>query len=303
MFDLAAWIQAARPLAQINIVVPLLFGQALAFAVFGRFSFGLMYLAGLFGLLVQLVIVFVNDLSDHETDRHNATHARVSGGSRVLPQGKLSPANLRGGAKAALAALAVFSLALALGGRPWMPVFAAAAVLLVWVYDHPPLRLAYRGHGELVQGLGTGVVLPLAGYYVQAGTLAGFHLWALIPLLVLGYTGNILSALPDVPSDRAADKRTYPVRRGQWLARRHALELLAMAAAMSGWVLTGLPFWAVVLLAAPVLAVAALAVPLLGSADAENRAECERFVLTVAGAGHLLVLLWAAALVLRRLVG
>jgi len=303
MFDLAAWIQAARPLAQINIVVPLLFGQALAFAVFGRFSFGLMYLAGLFGLLVQLVIVFVNDLSDHETDRHNATHARVSGGSRVLPQGKLSPANLRGGAKAALAALAVFSLALALGGRPWMPVFAAAAVLLVWVYDHPPLRLAYRGHGELVQGIGTGVVLPLAGYYVQAGTLAGFHLWALIPLLVLGYTGNILSALPDVPSDRAADKRTYPVRRGQWLARRHALELLAMAAAMSGWVLPGLPFWAVVLLAVPVLAVAALAVPLLGSADAENRAECERFVLTVAGAGHLLVLLWAAALVLRRLVG
>lgn len=303
MFDLAAWIQAARPLAQINIIVPLLFGQALAFAALGHFSFGLMYLAGCFGLLVQLVIVFVNDVSDHETDRHNFTHARVSGGSRVLPQGRLSLASLRGGAKAALGMLAVFSVGLALGGRPWMPVFAGAAVLLVWAYDHPPLRLAYRGHGELVQGLGTGVVLPLAGYYVQAGTLAGFHFWALIPLVLLGYTGNILSALPDVPSDRTADKRTYPVRRGQWLARRHALELLAMATAMSGWVLPGLPFWAVVLLALPVLAVAALAVPLLGSADAENRAECERFVLTVAGAGHLLVLLWAAALVLRRLIG
>ena len=303
MFDLAAWVQAARPLAQINIVVPLLFGQALAFAALGRFGFGLMYLAGCFGLLVQLVIVFVNDLSDHETDRHNVTHARASGGSRVLPQGKLSPAKLRGGAKAALLSLAVFSVGLALAGRPWMPVFAAAAVLLVWAHDHPPLRLAYRGHGELVQGLGTGVVLPLAGYYVQAGTLAGFQVWALIPLLLLGYTGNILSALPDVPSDRAADKRTYPVRRGQWLARRHALELLAIAAAMSGWVLPGLPFWAVVVLAVPVLAVAAMAVPLLGSADAENRAECERFVLTVAGACHLLVLLWAAALVLWRLIG
>jgi len=299
MFDLAAWVQAARPLAQINIVVPLVLGQALAFAALGRFGFGLMVVAGWFGLLVQLVIVFVNDVSDHETDRANLTRARVSGGSRVLPEGKLSPAMLRGAARVIVVALGVFSLTLALAGWPWMPAFAAAAVLLVWAYDHPPLRLAYRGHGELVQGLGTGVVLPLVGYYMQAGTLAGFHWPALVPLVLLGYAGNILSALPDVPSDRASSKRTYPVRRGQWLARRHALELLAIAAAMSGWVLPGLPLWAAVALAGPVLGVAATAVPLLGSADAENRAECERFVMTTAGAAHLLVLLWAAALVLR----
>ena len=303
MLDLAAWVQAARPLAQINIVVPLVLGQALAFAALGRFSFALMYLAGWFGLLVQLVIVFVNDVADQETDRANLTHARVSGGSRVLPEGKLSPAMLRGAARVAVAALGVFSFVLAVAGWPWMPAFAAAAVLLVWAYNNSPLRLAYRGHGELVQGLGTGVVLPLVGYYVQAGTLAGFHWPALIPLLLLGYTGNILSALPDVPSDRASDKRTYPVRRGQWLARKHALELLAMATAMSGWVVPGLPFWAAVGLAVPVLGVAAMAVPLLGSADAENRVECERFVMTTAGAAHLLVLLWAAALVLRGLLG
>ena len=48
--------------------------------------------------------------------------------------------------------------------------------------------------------------------------------------------------------------------------------------------------------------VAALAVPLLGSADAENRPECERFVLLTAGAGQLLVLLWALALALRGLL-
>jgi len=302
MFDLAAWVQAARPLAQINIVVPLVLGQALAFATLGRFGFGLMVVAGWFGLLVQLVIVFVNDVSDQETDRANLTHARVSGGSRVLPEGKLSSAMLRAAARVTVVALGVFSLTLALAGWPWMPAFAAAAVLLVWAHDHPPLRLAYRGHGELVQGLGTGVVLPLVGYYTQAGTLAGFHWPALIPLVLLGYAGNILSALPDVPSDRASGKRTYPVRRGQWLARRHALELLAIAAAMSGWVLPGLPSWAAAALAVPVLGVAATAVPLLGSADAENRAECERFVMTTAGAAHLLVLLWAAALVLRGLL-
>jgi 1,4-dihydroxy-2-naphthoate octaprenyltransferase len=146
-------------------------------------------------------------------------------------------------------------------------------------------------------------VLPIVGYYFQAGTFAGLQWSALVPMLLLGYVGNILTALPDVPSDRASGKLSYPVRRGQWLARRHALELLAMAAAMSGLVLPGLPTVVVVVLAVPVLAVAALAVPLLGSADAENGRECERFVLLTAGAAQLLVLLWALALVLRGLLG
>ncbi len=301
MFDPAVWIQAARPLAQINIVVPLVLGQALAFAALGRFAPGSMALAAGFGVLAQLVIVFFNDLADRETDRLNTTYARMSGGSRVLPQGKLTPARLQRAALVAVAALAIFSVVVALTGRPWLPVFAVATVLLVWAYNFAPLRLVYSGHGELVQGLGTGVVLPLVGYSMQAGTLAGFHWPALVPMMLLGYIGNMLSALPDEPSDRVAGKRTYAVRRGPLLARRHALELTATAAAMSGWVISGLPWWGAVIVAVPVIGVASLAVPLLASADAENRGACERFVLITAGAGHLLVLLWAAALVLRRL--
>ena len=301
MFAPAAWIQAARPLAQINIALPLLLGQAMAFAALGRFSVGLMYCAGLFGTLVQLVIVFVNDFADRETDARNTTFSRFSGGSRVLPEGRIAPATLRRAALLMLALLLLFCGALALAGRPWAPVFALATALLVWAYNHPPLRLAYRGHGELLQGLGIGVVLPLAGYYLQAGSFAGFVWPALVPLLLLGYVGNILTALPDAPSDRTSDKRTYPVRRGQWTARRHALELLAMAAAMGSWVVPGLSLLTTALVAVPALVMAAMAVPLLGSADAENRAECERFVMLSAGAGHLLLLGWGVALVLRGL--
>lgn len=303
MTHLAAWIQAMRPLAQLNIALPLLFGQALAFAALGRFSLGWMYVVGLFGALVQLVIVFVNDFADRETDKLNTTFGRFSGGSRVLPEGKLAPAVLRRAALMALAAMMLMSGGLAFAGRPWAPALAFAVALLVWAYNHPPLRLAYRGHGEFVQGLGVGVVLPLVGYYFQAGGFAGFTWTALVPMVLLGYVGNILTALPDVPSDRASGKLSYPVRRGQWLARRHALELLAMATAMSGLVLPGSPTWAGFVIGVPVLAVAALAVPLMGSADAENRPECERFVLLTAGAAQLLVVLWALALVLRGLLG
>ena len=90
MNDPTAWVQAARPLAQVNILVPLLFGQAMAFAMTGRFELGWLWLCAWLGLLVQLLIVFANDYADRETDGHNATFARVSGGSRVVPEGRLT---------------------------------------------------------------------------------------------------------------------------------------------------------------------------------------------------------------------
>lgn len=303
MNGLPAWLQAARPLAQVNILVPLLFGQAMAFAATGRFNVGWLWACAWLGLLVQLLIVFANDYADRDTDAGNTTFARFSGGSRVLPEGRLTPGALRGAALGVLGVLTVVGGGLAVAaGRPWMPAFVAATAVLVWAYNFSPLRLAYRGHGEVVQGLGTGVVLPLLGYYAQAGGFAGFVGWSLAPMLLLGAVGNIVTALPDFPSDLASGKRTYPVRRGQWLARRHALELLAISAACSGLVLpvTGV---GAAMLAAPVLAVAALAVPLLGSADAENRGECERFGMIVSGAAHLLVLVWSAGFVVVGLRG
>lgn len=302
MFDPFAWLQASRPLAQINLYVPLWLGQALAFAHTGAFSLPTLYASHLLALLLLLVIVFSNDYADRETDAANRTYNEFSGGSRVLPEGRLRPDELRGAAWVALAGLVGFALWLAVGtGRPWAPAFVAAAALLVWAYNFAPLRLSYRGGGELAQGLGTGVVLPLFGYYLQAGDLAVPPL-TLAPLFLLGVVGNMLTALPDVPSDRSSDKRTYPVRRGQWAARRHALELLTMAALMGGLVVPGLGAWSVALLAAPTLALVAACVPLLGSADAENRDECRRFVVLAGGAAHLQCVVWSVALVVVGLV-
>ena len=303
MFDPFAWLQASRPLAQINLYVPLWFGQALAFAHTGAFSLTTLYASHLLALLLLLVIVFSNDYADRETDAANHTYNEFSGGSRVLPEGRIRPDELRGAAWVALAGLSGLSLWLAFGtGRPWAPAFVAAAALLVWAYNFAPLRLSYRGGGEVVQGLGTGVVLPLLGYYLQTGDLASAPVLALVPLFLFGVVGNILTALPDVPSDRSSDKRTYPVRRGQWAARRHSLELLTMAALMGGLVVPGVGALTVALLAAPTLALVAACVPLLGSSDAEQRDECRRFVLLGGGAAHLQCVVWSLALVVVGLV-
>ncbi|MEZ4426706.1 MAG: prenyltransferase [Nannocystaceae bacterium] len=303
---IGSWLQAARPLAQVNIAGPLLLGQAMAFGYCGAFSARrLAWLAG-FGLLAHLFIVLANDHADREADAHITTHNEFSGGSRVIIEGKLSARTVGLAALAVLAALITLGLAaLAAGLGPWMLFGSCAAALLLWLYSYPPARASYRGHGAALQGLGVGVVLPLVGLLTQAG-IAG--LWsmpalALLPPFVLGYAGNILTALPDAPGDRAAGKRTYPVVRGQWTARRHLLELLLLCACATPLVLPQLPLPLVALVAATPTALALTCVPLLGSADAENREECRQFVLRGGAAQVATALAWSLALVVTRLVG
>jgi 1,4-dihydroxy-2-naphthoate octaprenyltransferase len=294
---LSAWLQAARPLAQANIAPPLLVGQALAYAAFGQFSWTRALLAFAFGVIDQLFIVFANDTADVEADRLNKTYNRFSGGSRVVPEGKLSPRSLAHAAFLMVGLLAVFSAYLTLQLRlMWMLILCTCAVGLLWAYSFPPFRLSYRGGGEILQGLGVGVVLPVIGYYLQCGSLTGFPLPALIPLFLLGYAGNIVTSLPDVPGDRAAGKRSLPVRRGQLTARVQCLVVIAAAIAASRLVAPQVSSPTLVaLLAAPAVCLC-LALTRLKSADATEPASCLRFVMACGAAITLTQLAWAFAL-------
>src|SRR5690606_30972610 len=124
---------------------------------------------------------------------------------------------------------------------PAAPLFWGAAVMLLWAYSFPPLRLSYRGYGELAQGLGVGVVLPLLGFYLQAGTIGGVPWVALVPSFMLAFASNIATAVPDREADEAVDKQTWPVRYGDARARKHALQIAALGALATPFVVPDLP--------------------------------------------------------------
>lgn len=304
MAKLAAWVQAARILSQANLAIPLLLGQALAFMATGRFSWALFGWMQAFLVADQLFIVFANDVADAETDRRNETFGPYSGGSRVLVEGKLTPRQLMIGSGVALAAmLAICTVLAVFFARPWALAAGAAAALLFWAYSFPPIRLSYRGRGEILQGLGLGVVLPVFGFYGQAGSFDGLPWWGLGPAFLLGFCGNIITSLPDHPSDAASQKRSYPVRRGQFAARRHVLELLAIAACLGGpLVIPGLVWWAYIPMALLPLGVEYSALRLLGTADAEHREECHVFVTLCAVVLNLTLLTWITAAITKALL-
>ncbi|MGF1466171.1 MAG: prenyltransferase [Sandaracinaceae bacterium] len=296
-----AWLQAARPLAHANIAPALVFGQALAFVQGRGFDLGLAVLIHAFGVLDHLFIVFANDVADREVDALNETATVFSGGSRVLIEGKLSPRAL--GLAAAVAGAGLFALsamAAVLFDRLWLVAFAACALLLLYVYSFPPLRLSYRGFGEVAQGLGVGVVLPLVGYYGQAGDLTDLPWRTLAPLFLLSFVGNIVTALPDTPSDAAGGKRTWPVQRGQARARRDAVVLVGAALLIAAAVGPApSPAWLGAAFGLPTLFLVT-SLRWLRRGDAGTPA-CARFVFFLGGAIALTPLSWATALVLRRL--
>ena len=221
-----ALIRAARPLAHANIAPPILYGQALAFATTGHFSWTALVIAQGFGVIDHLVIVFANDYADRDADVLNLAPTPFSGGSRVLPDGELAPRTVRDVAIGCAAALVGLSWL----AMPALVPLAIAALALIGTYSYPPLRLSYRGGGELLQGLGVGVVLPMVGLVAQRAPIDANVIAWLVPTFVLGVAGNVLTSIPDADADRAARKASPAARWGVPRARiaSIALHLLAM---------------------------------------------------------------------------
>ena len=209
---ISAWVKASRLQSQSYIFLPILFGQAWYVSQGGKLNWAVFAVLHLFGLLNQLYIVYANDYADQETDRKNETYNMFSGGSRVLVDGDISPRGLMAGAvfMAVLCLLCGGALT-AFYHRWWAVPIIAAGLLLLWMYSYPPVRMSYRGGGELLQMLGVGLVLPVLGYYGQSGSLVKFPWLMLLVTLPTHLACGMATSLPDGPSDEASGKRTATV--------------------------------------------------------------------------------------------
>ena len=234
MKRLGAWAQASRLPSQTYIAFPILLGQMVALRLTGTVDWTAFVLAQLFGLFDQLYIVYANDWADVETDRRNTTYNIFSGGSRVIVEGLLSRRSV------GVAAILMASLALGTGVGLWIVrgtfvplVLMAAGLALLYGYSYPPLRMSYRGGGEMLQMVGVGGVLPMVGYAAQTGSLTGFPWLILVVTLPISLGCAVATGLPDQPSDRLSHKRTMSVVLGT--ARAKTLALMLFAASITLW--------------------------------------------------------------------
>jgi 1,4-dihydroxy-2-naphthoate octaprenyltransferase len=193
---------------------------------------------------IQLMTHYSNDFFDLAADRANHTPTHWSGGSRVLVEGRLSPAV----ALVAALGLATMALGAALGlalgvrsGALTLPLLVLA-LLLAWGYSAPPAQLHSRGLGELTVALLVTGLVPLVGFYLQTGHFVPLPFLAVLPLGCLQTAMLLVIEFPDAAGDAAVGKRTLVVRLGAAKAARlHACSLVTAYAILPLLVLFGLP--------------------------------------------------------------
>jgi 1,4-dihydroxy-2-naphthoate octaprenyltransferase len=181
-----------------------------------------------------------------------------SGGKRVLVDSLLTRTQTIGVAIAAYAIGIGVGLGIAAERHPGVLWLGLAGVWLAYFYHAPPLRLSYRGFGEIAVAAAYGPLIACGTYLVQRREWGEAALWTSLPLGILIAAFLWINEFPDLRADRAAGKRTLVVSLGPRTASRvyaglvlAAYALIAVLPALgfprSIWLgMAGLPFsaWA-----------------------------------------------------------
>jgi len=179
----------------------------------------------------QLMTHYSNDYFDLDADRANTAPTAWSSGSRVLVEGRVSPATARTAMLACVALALAGALAAVAASPARVPtlVLLLAALALAWGYSGPPLWLNRRGLGEVSGALLVPGLTGLLGYQLQVGAVDAAIVLAVAPLCLLQFAMLLVVGIPDVAGDRAVGKGTLPVRLGG--GRAAGLYLAALGAA------------------------------------------------------------------------
>jgi 1,4-dihydroxy-2-naphthoate octaprenyltransferase len=177
----------------------------------------------------QLMTHYSNDYFDLEADAANPTPTRWSGGSRVLPDGGVSPALARNVALGCGAVAGILACVLAWRGHtsPGTLIILVVAIVLSWEYSAPPLRLHSRGLGPLTAAIVVGGLTPLAGYGVQGGRWLPAIFASMLPVVIAQFALVLILDFPDAVGDSRTGKRTLVVMLGR--ERAIVIALLAIA--------------------------------------------------------------------------
>ncbi len=215
--NLATLFLASRPQFLTASISPVLVGSTLGFAIAGTFNWPLFLLA-LFSMMAlhagaNIANDYFDSLSGNDWGNKNVTP--FSGGRQFIQQNILSP-------KATLTA-AFFCLALGsflglvivyLTHSLFILILGLVGLAGGFFYTAPPVKLGYRGVGEIVIAFLFGILPVYGSYYLQTGLIGIIPLPAACVVGILIFLIIFVNEFPDLPADAAVNKNTLVVHFG-----------------------------------------------------------------------------------------
>lgn len=213
------WFEAARPRTLPLALASILMGSFLA-ASFGQFDWSIFGLTVLTTILLQILSNFANDYGDSE---NGADHTGRQGPTRAVASGQISKSQMKN-AILIMIILALISgiglLYLAFKGADSNSFFAFLGLGLLSIfaaitYTAGKNPYGYAGFGDVSVLIFFGIVGVLGTYFLQVKTIS---LDLILPALSSGFFATAvlnINNLRDIDSDKAASKKTIPVRFGK----------------------------------------------------------------------------------------
>lgn len=208
MKNIILWFKIIRPHTLFASFCPVLVGLMAE----GVSSWGVAAVTLLCALSLQILSNLINDYYDF---RRGSDKAGRVGPSRALAEGKVTEAQMLRALLITLAFCIVSGFFLVLRGGWPILLIGVASLLFAWLYTATRFALSYLGIADVFVFLFYGVVASAGTAYLQMHGFSwtAFHAGAVCGLISMCLL--IINNLRDIEDDRAAGKRTFPVRFGK----------------------------------------------------------------------------------------
>jgi 1,4-dihydroxy-2-naphthoate octaprenyltransferase len=211
-----AWLLASRPATLPAAAVPVFVGAGAAISEGASLRPLVFAVTLVCALLIQIGTNFANDYSDFH---RGADHEGRLGPVRVTQSGLITQAGVRRGIAVAFGAAALLGLWLAwIGGWPII-IIGALSILSGLAYTGGPFPFGYYGLGDVFVFVFFGLIAVTGTAFLQTGTWGQLALILSVPVGLLVTNILVINNLRDLPTDRAANKRTLAVRLGDRATR------------------------------------------------------------------------------------
>jgi len=214
---LSACIKVYRPLFVTVSIAPVLIGFAAGCAVTSSFKARLFVLAGLAMVFLHLGANAANEYFDYISgnDAYGSNYSIFSGGSKCIQKGLIAPKQvLLQGWIALMVGAGLGVVIVLITGSFIILVLGIIGLFGGYFYTAPPLKIGYRGFGELLIMFLFGIFPVFGSYYLQTSQL---DIFVLLPALLVGglvFLIILINEFPDHQADAAVNKETLVVKMG-----------------------------------------------------------------------------------------